>query len=78
MADKQIEALKTILSEADTFLRQRLKAAGIEVAHVLLTVDDDGVGMIRSNVGPDDLLEMAELLGEIAEEAGGMEPQQPH
>ena len=77
MPEDDIDALQRILTETDTFLRSRLKEAALEVAHIVLAVDEDGIGFIRSNVGPADMHEMADLLDEIAE-AGAKEPERPN
>lgn len=78
MTDPTIDAIQRIMSEADQILREKLKAAGVNVAHVLLAVNEDGVGIIRSNVDAPALHDMAELLDEIAEETGKMEPDRPN
>ena len=71
MPNDQLDTIQQILSEADTLLRTRLREAGISVAHVMLAVNDEGTGIIRSNVDADALREMAELLDEIAENEAG-------
>lgn len=69
MSDSKIPAIQDILSEVDTLLRERLKAADIKIGHVLLAIAPDGAGVVRSNVGPAELGDMAELLSEIADGA---------
>lgn len=64
MAD--VDVLEQILSDLDTELRDRLKAAGLDVPHLLLAIAPDGAGVIRSNVGPKDLQTMAKDLDDIA------------
>ena len=78
MPEDDIDALQRILTETDTFLRDKLKEAALEVAHLVLAVDEDGIGVVRSNVSAADLQEMAELLEEISEEASGQEPARPN
>jgi hypothetical protein len=46
-----------------------MKALGIEAHHVILAIAPDGAGIIRSNIGPDGLSQMATLLKETAEQA---------
>ncbi len=67
MPDSQIREIQSILTEVDEILRERLKAAGIDVGHVLLAIMPDGAGVVRSNVGPAELGDMAELLAEVAD-----------
>lgn len=78
MPEDDIDALQRILAETDTFLRDKLKEAALEVAHLVLAVDEDGIGVVRSNVSAADLQEMAELLEEISEEPSGQEPARPN
>ena len=63
-------AIEKILSDADALIRRRMKALGIEAHHVILAIAPDGAGIIRSNIGPDGLSQMATLLKETAEQAG--------
>lgn len=67
MSYSKIREIQAILSEVDALLRERLKAAGIDIGHVLLAIAPDGAGVVRSNVGPAGLGDMAELLAEIAD-----------
>jgi hypothetical protein len=69
MSDSQIRDIQDILTEVDTLQRQRLKGLGVESQHVLLATMPDGAGVIRSNVGPEVLSNMAEMLMDIADEA---------
>jgi hypothetical protein len=62
-------AIEKVLSDADALIRRRMKALGLEVHHVILAVAPDGAGIIRSNIGPDGLGEMAVMLKEIAKQA---------
>lgn len=55
-------------------LRERLKALGFDIGHVLLVIALDGGGVIRSNVRPAELGDMAELLAEIADGAVRQRP----
>ena len=66
MSDTNIREIRAILTEVDRLLRERLQQAGIDIGHVLLAIAPDGAGVIRSNVGPAHLGDMAELLAEIA------------
>ena len=74
MSDSQIREIQNILTEVDELLRERLKAAGLDIGHVLLAIAPDGAGVVRSNVGPSQLGDMAELLAEIADGAAARKP----
>ncbi|WP_425065142.1 hypothetical protein [Reyranella sp.] len=74
MSYSKIIEIQEILSEVDALLRERLKAAGIDIGHVLLAIAPDGAGVVRSNVGPAGLGDMAELLAEIANGAAVRRP----
>lgn len=67
MSDSKITEIQAILSEVDEILRKRLASLGVNVGHVLLAIAPDGAGVVRSNVGPAELGDMAELLAEIAD-----------
>lgn len=69
MTDSKIAEIQNILTEVDELLRQRLKALGVESEHVLLATLPNGAGAIRSNVGPEVLSNMAEMLMDIADDA---------
>lgn len=69
MTDSKIAEIQDILTEVDELLRQRLAALGVESEHVLLATLPNGAGVIRSNVGPEVLSNMAEMLMDIAEDA---------
>lgn len=69
MSDSKTREIEEILTEVDTLLRERLKALGVESEHVLLATLPNGAGVIRSNVGPEVLSNMAEMLMDIADEA---------
>lgn len=60
-------AIQEILTEVDSLLRERLLAAGIAVSHVLMAIAPDGTGVVRSNIGPADLGDMANLLADIVD-----------
>lgn len=66
MSDSSIPEIQAILTEVDVLLRERLKALGFDIGHVLLVVALDGGGVIRRNVRPAELGDMAEVLAEIA------------
>jgi len=66
MSDSKIRQIQEILTEVDALLREQLQTAGIDIDHVLLAIAPDGAGVVRSNVGPAALGDMAELLAEIA------------
>ncbi|WP_422011028.1 hypothetical protein [Reyranella sp.] len=70
----QISEIQDILTEVDGLLRKRLAAAGITIGHVLLAIVPDGVGVVRRNIGPAELGDMAELLAEIADGAAVQRP----
>ena len=69
MAKDPIRSIEKILVEADALTRLRLKAAGLEAHHVILALRPDGIGIVRSNVGPGGLTEMAAMLTDIADQA---------
>jgi hypothetical protein len=69
MAKDPGRTIEKILGDADALIRRRLKAAGLEANHVILAVRPDGLGIVRSNVAPGGLTEMAEMLQEIADQA---------
>lgn len=77
MSDSKISKIQDILTEVDTLLRERLKALGVESHHVLLATMPDGAGAVRSNVGPEVLSNMAEMLMDIADEAIKSRPKSP-
>lgn len=70
----QISEIQDILTEVDGLLRKRLAAAGITIGHVLLAIVPDGAGVVRRNIGPAELGDMAELLAEIADGAAVQRP----
>lgn len=74
MSDSQIRQIQDILTEVDELLRERLKEAGLTIGHVLLAVAPDGAGVVRSNLGPAEMGDMAELLAEIADGAAVQRP----
>lgn len=67
----QTDALQTILTDLDEILRDRLKAAGLQVPHLLLAVSSgpEGALILRSNLDPVSLMEVAADLAEIATDA---------
>lgn len=67
MTDSKIPQIQTILTKVDEILRERLASLGVNGGHVLLAIAPDGAGVVRSNVGPAELGNMAELLAEIAD-----------
>ena len=69
MSSTQSDRIRKILDEVDDLLRRRLEEAGITVAHLALAVDDDGVGVIRSNCGPDQLQVMALVIDDVAKDS---------
>lgn len=74
MSDSQIRQIQDILTEVDGLLRERLQAAGLDIGHVLFAIRPDGAGVVRSNVGPAQLGDMAELLAEVADGAAQERP----
>lgn len=74
MTDSNISIIQSILNDVDEVLRERLKGVGIQVHHIIVVIAPDGTGIVRSNVGPPVLSEMAELLDEIAEGATARRP----
>ena len=69
MAKDPVRSIEKILGDADALIRRRLKAKGLVAHHVILAVPPDGLGIIRSNVAPGGLTEMAEMLQDIADQA---------
>lgn len=69
MTNSKINEIQEILTEADGELRLKLKALGVKISHVLLAISPNGAGIVRSNVGSEDLREMAELLADAADQA---------
>lgn len=74
MSDSKIPEIQEILSEVDGLLRERLQSLGVEIHHVLLATTPNGAGVVRSNVGPDVLGDLAEMLMDIAEKAAASRP----
>lgn len=68
MTSSETPEIEEILTEVDSLLRERLKALGVECHHVLLATLPNGAGVVRSNVGPEVLSNMAEMLRDIADE----------
>ena len=66
--------LEQILTEADALIRQRLEESGLEVMHVILAPTQDGMGVVRTNVGPELLRSMGE---ELVDVSGRIEPPRP-
>lgn len=67
ITDSKIPEIQAVLTEVDEILRKRLASLGVYVAHVVLAIAPDGAGVVRSNVGPAELGDMAELLAAIAD-----------
>lgn len=67
MSDSKIRQIQAILTEVDELLRERLKEAGLSIGHVLLAIAPNGAGVVRSNIEPAEMGDMAELLADIAE-----------
>ncbi len=57
--------LEADLAEADSLFRERFKSR--KVMFVLLAVGENDELLIRSNAGPAALADVAEMLGDIAE-----------
>lgn len=74
MSDSRIPEIQAILTEVDGLLRERLTAAGIEIGHVLLAIAPDGAGVVRSNIAPAEMGDMAEMLADIADCAAVQRP----
>jgi hypothetical protein len=66
--------LEHILTEADDLIRRRLTESGLEVMHVILAMTQDGLGIVRTNVGPELLRSMGE---ELVDVSGRIEPPRP-
>lgn len=65
----QMDAIQTILTDVDEILRERLKENGTALAHIIVAIGPDGSAIIRGNVDPAGLLELAKDITELAEEA---------
>lgn len=75
MTESKIPEIQSVLSEVDRILRERLAPLGVNVAQVLLAIAPSGTGILRSNVGPAGLGDMAELLAEIADGTANERPE---
>ena len=69
MTEDELETVQRLMKETDQELRRKLKIAGLHVAHALIAVMEDGSGVVRGNVSPPGLHEMADLLDEVADDA---------
>ncbi len=69
--DDAAAKLEQIMTEADDLIRRRLEESGLEVMHVILAITKDGMGVVRTNVGPELLRPMGE---ELVDVSGQMEP----
>ena len=58
--------LEQILTEADDLIRRRLEESGLEVMHIILAIAQDGMGVLRTNVGPELLRSMGEELVDLS------------
>lgn len=67
MTESQILKLQEILSAVDNDLRERLKSAGLQIEYAIVGIAPSGAGIVRSNVGPELLGDMAELLADVAD-----------
>lgn len=67
-AKDAVPAIEKILGDADALIRRRMEAIGLDVHQVILAVSLDGTGIIRSNVPPGTLVEMAYMLEDIADQ----------
>lgn len=74
MNDNQITEILDILTDVDRMLRERLAEAGFEIPHVIVAIAADGAGIVRSNVGPDGLRDMGDLLTDMAKSAAMRRP----
>jgi len=63
-----------ILTEADALIRRRLEESGLEAMHVILAMTQDGMGVVRTNVGPELLRSRREVLVAVS---GRIEPPRP-
>jgi hypothetical protein len=60
------DKLEQILTEADALIRQRLADSGLEVMHVTMAVTQDGISVVRTNVGTELLKSMGEELVDLS------------
>jgi hypothetical protein len=61
--------VRDVFSEDDTPSPGKTSRRGVKFWRVVLAVAPDGAGIIQSNVGPEALAYMAELLSEAVSEA---------
>lgn len=61
--------LRAIVREIDEILRDRLKAADIQIEHALVAMNPDGSGFVRSNVQIAELGDMAIMLAALVTKA---------
>lgn len=61
-------------TDVDELLRQGLKEDGLKIGHLWLAIAPNGTGVVRGNVGPAEMGDMAELLAEIANGAATQRP----
>jgi hypothetical protein len=66
--------LEQILTEADDLIRRRLEESGLEVMHVIIAMTEGGLGVVRTNVGPELLRSMGE---ELVDVSSRIEPPRP-
>jgi hypothetical protein len=66
MSQDAAAKLEQIMTDADDLIRQRLEESGLEVMHVILAITQDGMGVVRTNVGPNLLRSMGEELVDLS------------
>ena len=68
MANDPVSEIESILTEADSLIRRRMKQRKLQAPHVVIAVTGDGAAVVRSNCGPDMLTDIAKGLGRVARE----------
>jgi len=69
MSESETSEIQAILRDVDQILRDRLKAAGVEIVHALIAMRPDGGGFVRSNVPTEDLGDMTIMLAVLVTKA---------
>lgn len=68
----QLDRIDTILTDVDDLLRQRMTEIGVELVYFMVAISPDGKPLVRGNVDPEGLKQLAKEIEEVANEP------QPH
>ena len=72
----QIDATHAILTDVHDFLQQRLAQIGAsDTPHILMMIGPHGMALVRTNVDPETLKAMSKDLGDVADEATQLRPE---